>query len=154
MAFLRNFTTALAGRLVLVLTGVTLLLSACSLENNRMNNAKPDPLAGTHWQLDNIIGIETPFKRQPTLLFDNNRVSGYTGCNRFFGNYRASRDGVLALGQLGMTKMACNGVNNELEQQYTQAIRKVRIYAINHSRLDLLDADHKILLTLRPKAKE
>lgn len=154
MAFLRKSTTALAVKLMLAVAGVALSLSACSLENNRMHTIKPDPLAGTHWQLEKIVGVDTPFKRQPTLLFENNRVSGYTGCNRFFGNYKASQDGVLALGQLGMTKMACNGVNNELEQQYTQAMGQVRIYAITHSRLDLLNADHDILLTLRPKEKE
>lgn len=154
MAFLEKRTTALAGQLMLVVTGIALLLSACSLESNRMNSVKPDPLAGTHWQLEKIAGVASPFKRQPTLLFENNRVSGYTGCNRFFGNYKASHDGVLALGQLGMTKMACNGVNNTLEQHYTQAIQQVRIHAITHNRLDLLDADHNIVLTLRPKEKQ
>lgn len=154
MALPERFTSTLTRRSAVILTALTLALSACTLENNRMHNIQPDQLAGTYWQLDTITGVDTPFKRQPTLLFDHNRVSGYTGCNRFFGHYKAGQNGVLALGQLGMTKMACAGVNHTLEQQYTQAIHKVRLYALNHNRLDLLDEEHKILLTLRPKQKE
>ncbi len=42
-----------------------------------------------------------------TISFDdNNRFSGFSGVNRYFGNYGLRRGNIIVLSQMGMTKMA------------------------------------------------
>lgn len=64
-------------------------------------------LAGTQWKVDGMGGTAVVAGSEPSIAFSaDGRISGSTGCNRFFGSYEQAGD-ALTFSGLGMTKMAC-----------------------------------------------
>jgi heat shock protein HslJ len=91
-------------------------------------------------------------QRIPTLAFapDAPRVSGSGGCNRISGAYEAAGD-TLRFGPMAGTKMACvDGM--ELERRFLAALASVARYRIRDGRLELLDAEGKLLGQFEPMA--
>ena len=97
--------------------------------------------AGADWELSELAGQPAPTGaggRRATLRFerDTARVTGFAGCNRYFGTY--TLDGTaLRFGPIGMTRMACaEGMG--LEQQLGAALEATRSYTLNGNDLTLL----------------
>jgi putative lipoprotein len=64
-------------------------------------------LAGTEWKIDGMGGTAVIAGSEPVIAFSTDgRISGTTGCNRFFGSYEQAGD-ALTFSGTGMTKMAC-----------------------------------------------
>src|SRR5262249_42239453 len=67
-------------------------------------------VAGAEWIL---IGLgDRPIQgdvRSPTLVVDGSRVSGFGGCNRYTGTIEEKTPGVVSMGPLATTNMACVG---------------------------------------------
>jgi heat shock protein HslJ len=84
-------------------------------------------LAGTEWQLVGYGPAESPMTptpgSAPTLAFDEaGQLSGFAGCNRYFGPYTLESE-AFAAGPLGSTKMACaNEGAMRLETDYLAAL--------------------------------
>jgi heat shock protein HslJ len=73
---------------------------------------------------------------------NSNRVSGYSGCNRFMGTYETDGN-TMTFGPLAGTRMACPGKESQqLEQEVLQALQKVDSYMILGERL-ILSGDGK-----------
>ncbi len=68
----------------------------------------PEALSGTNWIFVSIGGVPVAGDRPATLAFDERKLSGSAGCNRFSGSY-ASDGKTLRAGPLMATKMACPG---------------------------------------------
>ncbi len=107
------------------------------------------PLEGTLWKLQSMEGIpsETIADEDDafTLRFDpaETLVYGRTNCNRFFGSY--SLDGrELELGDLGMTRMACPGM--EYEDRFVGMLGEVDGYRIEGGTLVLTDDGRTLAL--------
>lgn len=65
------------------------------------------PLAGTQWKVDGMGAAAIVAGSEPSIAFSaDGRISGSTGCNRFFGSYEQAGD-ALTFSGVGMTKMAC-----------------------------------------------
>ncbi len=94
------------------------------------------PLAGTRWVLDSIVGdsgsepAAEPSGEEPlpSLDFTADRVSGYSGCNNFNGGYEAT-DGTLAIGLLAITQRACPAM--ALERTVVQALGEADAYLLD-----------------------
>lgn len=70
---------------------------------------EPAPLAGTSWKVEGMGGTGIVAGSEPTISFSRDgRISGSTGCNRFFGGYEQAGAKVTFSG-VGMTKMMCMG---------------------------------------------
>lgn len=75
-------------------------------------------------------------------------ISGFAGCNSFFGAYVAT-DTVLEIGQLGATRKACPAGVMRTENRFMQALGNATGYRIKGSTLFLSDAQEKTIeLTL------
>ena len=67
----------------------------------------PAPLLGRAWSIGSVGGEEVVEGSEPELTFGRDgRLSGTTGCNRFFGEWEAD-EGELSVSNLGSTRMAC-----------------------------------------------
>lgn len=105
-------------------------------------NGNDLPLEGTQWKLSSMAGIpsEAIAVEQDafTLRFDPSEamVNGRTNCNRFFGPYTVSGC-TLEFGDMGMTRMACPGM--EYEQLFVEVLDDVDGYRIEGSKLVLSD---------------
>lgn len=110
----------------------------------------PAPLFDTHWKLISIEGQPVVTKAPPedahlALSEDDNRATGYTGCNRFFGDFL--RDGERAeLQPLASTRQACVDTM-QLEKEYLAALAQAERFEIVEQELRLRAASDAVLLT-------
>lgn len=103
-------------------------------------------LATTEWKLVKMYGEDFSTLSSPvTLQFSetDHKVSGFGGCNRFFGNYEQT-DSVLKLTGLGSTKMYCQETM-AVEDKYFKALQEVQSHSLKQNTLYLL-ADNKVIL--------
>lgn len=109
--------------------------------------------SGGDWTLTEIAGRPAPMGeegRAATLRFDPDsaRVSGFGGCNRYFGNYTIELT-ALRFGSLGMTKMAC-AEGMALEQQLASALDATRSYELSGTKLVLRGDTGTVATFTRP----
>lgn len=109
----------------------------------------PAQLEGVHWRLQAMQN--RPFKpvagmrERPYLLIEGERVSGYSGCNRYSGKVNISGD-QLQLGPVASTRMACQGGADRQEQEYLETLSQVKRYQLAQDRLLLTDSAGTALL--------
>lgn len=119
-----------------------LFLGACSntKKTTTVKDLSPDNLY-QKWDLvslnDEIYNVKTDNK----ILIDfsqQGRVSGTSGCNRYFGNFTTSTTGnSLEFGPLAGTKMACEDEINQWETKYLKTLEGVNGYMFNDNKLIL-----------------
>lgn len=93
------------------------------------------------WNLVELDGQAAPTGmggRPATLLLDREeqRASGFAGCNRMSGSFTHSADSI-SFGPLAMTRMACTE-GMELEQRYSAALGKVTTLRLTAAGLELM----------------
>lgn len=129
----------------LLLALVVLALAAC---RSAPGGPPPDEfrrsVAGGDWELVTLRDQPAAVGgggRRATLRFadDSARVSGFAGCNRYFGSYTMSDGSTLTFGTIAMTRMAC-AEGMELERELAEAFRRTSRYTLADGRLTLLDA--------------
>lgn len=110
------------------------------------------PLRGS-WQLVawDDRGVEAE-ERPLTLTFEENRLSGSSGCNRYMGSFSVTGDR-LSIGPLGSTRRACDPATMALESRYLAALGAVESYDLDeHGQLWLTyrDRGDRIVLVFSP----
>ena len=104
-------------------------------------------LSGT-WQLVSLNGevanVEDYARELPELNFEafTKKVSGYSGCNRLTGTYKADETGLLNFLPLATTRMLCEGKNKEAA--FLNALRTVSAYKFDSDHLLLLKGDEVV----------
>lgn len=97
-----------------------------------------DALEGKTWTLVQFDdGSPVPAGRPVTAVFAGGKVSGSGGCNRYSAPATSSAPGVLKVGAISATKMACMGPAGTNEQRYFAAMEKVEGYALEDGKLTL-----------------
>lgn len=84
-------------------------------------------------------------QQRPTLTLDepSKKISGYAGCNHFFGTYQSNGKTILFMG-LGSTKMFCED-RMHIEDAYFKALSTVQAYKTEKNKLYLL-VEGKVML--------
>lgn len=102
-------------------------------------------LAGTAWRATHIGEMRLQDDAKIVVQFDaDNSIAGDSGCNRFFGDYELV-DGLLKIGLLGSTRMACPEPANSFEISFLQALGEARTVSRVDSRLVMRDSNGKIV---------
>lgn len=73
------------------------------------------------------------------LQLNQQRVSGFSGCNRLMGAYQVDGDR-LSFSQMAGTMMACPQQSMDTEQRFHAMLHKVARWRVDGEKLDLLDA--------------
>ena len=96
-------------------------------------------LTGPEWVLDRLDREEpAPDKPEVTVLFEENRIAGGGGCNRYMGTVtEGDMPGDLTVGLLASTMMACPPEVMGLEDRYRQQLEKVVKYGFLNRQLIL-----------------
>ena len=100
------------------------------------------------WVLIQINGRLLESEPQATVKFDLQKmsVSGFTGCNSFFGSFNSSADSI-SFSRLGMTRMACPGVGGTLEQEFVQLLSGENLrFDLAESVLNIYSGDSLVLM--------
>ncbi len=100
-------------------------------------------LAGSEWGPKTASGTPEPFVQ----FRSKGELSGFAGCNNFFGTYEL--DGtVLTIGPLASTKKMCAQGMDE-ERDFLQALQNARRIKATHLKLNIFGADGELLLGLQ-----
>ncbi len=103
----------------------------------------PEDLHGKEWKLESMRIGATAFTSEyvvPTITFsDDDKISGFAGCNRFFGSYAVSGR-VITFSNLGATKMFCDEAMS-LEDAYLKLLSGERRALFSESKLILTSDD-------------
>lgn len=77
-----------------------------------------------------------------TLQFDSktNKVSGFAGCNRFFGTYMTNAN-TISFSELGATRMMCQDEVNKVELDMFQTMAKITGFELSNGLLSLKNED-------------
>ncbi|MES1947676.1 hypothetical protein C84B14_10017 [Salinisphaera sp. C84B14] len=107
-------------------------------------------LADTKWQLTQLDGqpVDTEsMRRTPYLLLHaDQRLEGFTGCNRVNGRYSGSDDS-LRFDSLASTRRYCNQ-GMDIEEAFTHALERTQHAEIDGDSLALIDAQGHIVARL------
>ncbi|MFN2359975.1 MAG: META domain-containing protein [Marinobacter sp.] len=105
-----------------------LLLAGCagsSVSDGPGGDVVAMPLTNTYWQLVSVAGQEVPEtadQQKPHILFlDDGRVSGFSGCNQYMGNYQVEGENLL-FDSMSSTRKACD--DSMVEQSLFAAFAK------------------------------
>ena len=97
-------------------------------------------LAGTDWVLKRL-DVNEPLAPQPeiTLVFDGDRISGSSACNRYFAGVKETGElpGDLHISEIGGTRMTCPEEVMTLENRYLEALGNVTRYSFLAGKLAL-----------------
>jgi heat shock protein HslJ len=95
-------------------------------------------LAGHEWVLIEL-GREQPLPEdvEISMVFQDDRVSGSSGCNTYFAGIMAPHPGELAFNGMGATRIACPEPVMDLERRYLSALADASRYRFLAGRLVL-----------------
>ena len=111
-----------------------------------------EDLTDKEWKLEymKVDGVQYGIEEKiPTILFSNdNKVNGFAGCNKYFGNY--TLDGrTINLDELGSTRMHCEDAM-ELEQAFLK-LMSMELHGLFSDGKLILSADGGHQMILRHK---
>lgn len=118
-----------------------LLLGACQASKSTTPAAS---LHNTRWVLRTLAAtpISTPENSQEIYLqfnATNDQVTGFAGCNRYFGRFEQPTPTTLRLLGVGSTKMFCEA-RQQTETNYLNALQQTARYEIEGNTLRLYDS--------------
>jgi Heat shock protein len=124
-----------------------ILISILSLSivscTSRLGNASKvgknqAPITGTQWVLADDI------TNKPTLLIEQNRISGNAGCNNYFSEATIDTSaGNFSAKAIGSTRKMCN--NMTIETSFLSVLPEVNKYVVTETTLELYK-DNLLLL--------
>ena len=119
---------------------IALAIVSCTsrLGNSSKLGKTQASITGTQWILaDNITN-------RPTLVIEQNRISGNAGCNNYFSEATIDTSaGNFSAKNIGSTRKMCN--NMITETAYLEVLPKVNKYVVTESTLELYK-DNLLLL--------
>lgn len=136
-------------RIVTLLVVVALALGGCSFSD--LTDDRTPKLDGTPWSVTGwtVPGVD-PVPFRITVLFQDGRVSGRSGVNRYSGAYGIGPSTTFFVGELVTTEMAGPPEAMDAEQTFRTLLTSARTYRREGGVLILGDETGKPLLVLTP----
>jgi heat shock protein HslJ len=125
-----------------IIIRTALMAGAAKAITNIYKNRDMGVLSGTHWR---IIVKNKPHLKQ-NLTFKDSEISGFGGCNQFFGQYRQHADR-LTIGALASTRKA--GEHMAEETKLLTALQSARRFKGTPSEIKIYGESDNVLLTLK-----
>ncbi|MGA1227208.1 MAG: META domain-containing protein [Tamlana sp.] len=109
------------------------------MQNDIEQAGENETLSGTY--VISSIGANNKLPNNLTVKFDdaNNKISGFAGCNCFFGNYSTDSNS-LKIEVLASTKMYCENLM-DVEDELLKTLGKVNVYSIDQNQISLKSED-------------
>ncbi|MDM1756031.1 MULTISPECIES: META domain-containing protein [Acinetobacter] len=127
---------------------LTLSMAGCATMSNPSTERNLNDLQNKNWVVSELYGTKLaadPTQSDvPSIQFNNERVSGSDGCNRFMGGY-AVKGTQIQFSNLASTQRACLNAT-DIPQKYTQALGQVTHYDASKKELKFLDANNKVVI--------
>lgn len=111
-------------------------------QNQSDDNNMKTSITETRWELSELDGktifnSDNPEENIHFMLDEGeNKITGFAGCNRFFGTYTLEEGMQIKFSAIGTTRMACPG--NEInEQELLQVFEKANNFTVDGNKLML-----------------
>lgn len=78
-----------------------------------------------------------------------NKISGFAGCNRFFGEYERGKKKQVIVSKVGMTRMLCEEPIDKIERAFIEALNNTAFHVEEKDELRWVSAEGKILAYFR-----
>jgi heat shock protein HslJ len=128
-----------------------LALSVCVAAMSTVGSAvasQTAELAGSQWRPVELGERSLPQQTQIFVQFDgDNRLSGHSGCNSFFGSYKISGPDI-EIRPIGATRMACSERVTELETAFFAALDAAQGFRRDGPKLVLFDRKGRTIARL------
>ena len=116
-----------------------------------------EDMGGTVWILSRMADKDLPSEPQITLEYEDGRITGSGGCNRYFADMKdqESLAGNIKTGPVGSTRKACAADVMEREAQYLKRLGQVNRFHFSQGQLVFSwgDAERSGELTFVPGRK-
>ncbi|WP_231916682.1 META domain-containing protein [Rheinheimera sp. SA_1] len=107
------------------------------------SQAQPAKIQGVVWRLSTVSQIGVPQKLNIRMMFDQNKLFGFSGCNNFNAGYQ-QKDNQLNVAPVVSTRKFCSDANF-YEQQFTKQLQLADRIEINQNKLQLFKANKVII---------
>jgi heat shock protein HslJ len=108
------------------------------ITDKAMGRLKLGDLEGIKWSLAELAhNAPIPQQVSAYAVFDEKRVSGSSGCNRFFSDISGSGAYDVVVGPVGATRMMCADDVMQVEDRYLAALQKVSQFGFLFGQLTL-----------------
>lgn len=104
-------------------------------------------LVDTGWSLVGLNGQAVGFRPQITIRFDENKIKGTDGCNRYSTSYLVKGGKISVSSNMAATKMACPEPIMQQAAAYSAALMQAASYRIDGKQLTLTDASGAVSAT-------
>ena len=109
-----------------------------------------NPLSEDQWQLVSYFteqGMQATLLDNPVSIeFSWQKISGSTGCNRYFASYQLMGEDGVKISHSGLTMMACPEKVAAQEHQYLKNLADINFYQFEDDKLQLLDVQRQVRL--------
>lgn len=138
--------------ILMILTIVPFVIVGCGTTNFKtMEETAETPtqeLTNHFWLLESLNGETVTHPDDPRkigfqLLADEDRISGFGGCNQFFGGYTLGSSNSIRFSGMASTKMACLTSTFD-ENAFLRSFENVDGYQIKDNQLDLLQSGNVV----------
>lgn len=134
-----------------VLTAVIILaMGSCvsTKSNSNMNTESPTDyvITGKYWELAELEGKEIKNETEDSktigleLKEDENKVTGFAGCNNFMGLYVVDSETDIKFSELASTRMACPDSDFD-ENKFLEVLKSVETFETAEDGLELKNKD-------------
>ena len=140
-----------------LLCGAALLVGWLSVGCGGQAKADYKALIANGWQLKEIIAADSSYTIMPerpvTVVFsDSSTVSGFAGCNGFFGSFSTIGQNEIIIEPTGRTMSLCPDI--EFEDKFMALLEQVTSYSVLKGELSLNDTENGMTLLFDPQPKE
>ncbi|MDP5081690.1 MAG: META domain-containing protein [Winogradskyella sp.] len=137
-------------RLIGILFLVVIMTTSCNSNKETIKNRtkNEETLLGTFYISQ--LGDNYSFSEKLSITFEDstNNVSGFAGCNRFFGTYNLNEKQI-RFENIASTKKFCQQDVNNLENEFLKVLNSTNTISIHDSIFSFLDGE-----TVLMKAKK
>ena len=106
-----------------------------------------NPVLGSY-SVEELLSVDVT-KKEYFISFDENKVSGFMGCNMYSGTYKLTNENII-ISPLMATKKYCE---NEMKNEdvWFKSVSNVSRFEIENKTIFLLDSDNKVILKATKK---
>lgn len=136
--------------LTVILCTVAIGLAGCTTMKRVTHSPSLD---GSSWVLTSLPGRELVPDTMPTAQFDDGRVAGSDGCNRYSMPYKTNGLNI-EIGPTGpSTQMACPQSTMEQAEAFIAALVNAKTFQHQNGELELFDANRTLVATFAEQAR-
>ncbi len=135
-----------------------IILESCGSSQNSSNASenftmKDDPILSGNYSISTLIEKSVAMDLSIEFDAETNKVSGFSGCNRFFGNFKTEGN-TISFNQLASTKKLCRDENNAVESKMMAALGKVNTFEFKDEQLLLKNDDQVLIVSAEENSEE